>query len=216
MVQVVLESRSNRRLTATLTLPAQIYLRMTLSPCAFLTAQPQKFDRFENLITVLLEKMTDHADFRGILFVQQRVTTHVVQYYLAQNSRLGSRIQSHCLYAANSPATASLGLSKTACKEALQCFAEGTSNLLISTSVAEEGIDITAANVVVYLDPIHTAVSYVQGRGRARQENSSFTLLSERADRPATVLAQQEREQHAIASSYVPQLKVLNTTMQRK
>ena len=48
------------------------------------------------------------------------------------------------------------------------------------------------------------AVSYVQGRGRARQANSSFVMLDEREDRPAIMLAQQEVEQHKIASSFSP------------
>ena len=63
-----------------------------------------------------------------------------------------------------------------------------------------------AANCVIYLDPMNHAVSYVQGRGRARHEKSSFVMLSERADRPASVLAQQEKEQHDVASSYSPTL----------
>ena len=177
---------------------------------AFLMAQPQSFERFENMVTVLSEKLEAHPDFRCILFVQQRVTTHIVQYYLSQHKHLGSLIKSRLLYATDSPATASLKFSKTDRDKALQAFALGSANLLISTSVAEEGLDIPAANAVIYLDPINNAVSYVQGRGRARQENSSFTLLSERIDRPATVLAQQEREQHKFASSFEPRSIEMN------
>jgi len=52
---------------------------------------------------------------------------------------------------------------------------------------------------------MNTAVSYVQGRGRARQANSSFVMLDQRHDRPAALLAQQEEEQHRIASTFVPE-----------
>jgi hypothetical protein len=52
--------------------------------------------------------------------------------------------------------------------------------------------------------PFNHAVSYVQGRGRARQANSSFVVLNQRHDRPASMLAQQECKQHSIASSFKP------------
>jgi len=66
-------------------------------------------------------------------------------------------------------------------------------------------MDIPEANCVIYFDPMNTAVSYVQGRGRARQANSSFVMLDQRHDRPAALLAQQEEEQHRIASTFVPE-----------
>jgi superfamily II DNA/RNA helicase len=163
-------------------------------------------ERFDNMCNVLLEKMDDLPNFRGIIFAQQRVMTHIIKYVIENKSPqyLSSRVRSRCLYSTKSPATASLSVSKLESSQALEAFSSGQANLLISTSVAEEGLDVPAANCVIYFDPIDHAVSYVQGRGRARQENSSFVMLNQRRDRPATLLAQQECEQHSIASSFVP------------
>ena len=66
--------------------------------------------------------------------------------------------------------------------------------MLIAISVAEEGLNIPAANCVIYFDPTNHAVSYVQGQGRARQANSSFVMLDQREDRPAEMLAKQKIE----------------------
>ena len=55
------------------------------------------------------------------------------------------------------------------------------------------------------------AVSYVQGRGRARHAKSSFVMLDEGADRPASLLTKQEAEQHNVASSFVPENSTTNT-----
>lgn len=49
-----------------------------------------------------------------------------------------------------------------------------------------------------------TCDTSAQGRGRARQADSSFVVLSERADRPAALLAQVEQQQLAIAQRFVP------------
>eukprot|EP00956_Cyclotella_meneghiniana_P000037 scaffold83_cov57-Cyclotella_meneghiniana.AAC.3 len=164
------------------------------------------FSRFENLYTVLYEKIQDHShnDFRCILFVKQRVTTHILKHVLEGHNQLGSLVKAQCIYSTKTPATASLSISKQASKDALGAFATGLSNMLIATNVAEEGIDIPEANCVIYWDPMDHAVSYVQGRGRARHSKSSFVMLSERVDRPASMLAQQEAQQHAVASSFRP------------
>ena len=56
-------------------------------------------------------------------------------------------------------------------------FARGDLNLLLATSVAEEGTEIPVANVVLRFDPIQNPVSLVQSRGRARQADSAFLVM---------------------------------------
>ena len=136
--------------------------------------------------------------------MKQRVTTHVLKYVIESHRELGLHINAKCVYATKTPATASLSVSKQESKNALESFGNGSSNMLIATNVADEGLDIPAANCVIYFDPMDHAVSYVQGRGRARHADSSFVVLDQRTDRPASLLAKQEAEQHNVASSFVP------------
>lgn len=58
-------------------------------------------------------------------------------------------------------------------------FHAGEINLLIATSVLEEGLNVRKCNVVVRFDSIDTYPSFVQSMGRARKENSRFVILSE-------------------------------------
>jgi len=51
---------------------------------------------------------------------------------------------------------------------------------------------VPEANCIIRFDPIQTPVSLIQGRGRARQEKSSFVVMEERKDRPLEKLAQAE------------------------
>ena len=53
-------------------------------------------------------------------------------------------------------------------KLALERFHKGSCQLLVCTSVLEEGIDVCACNVVVRLDCQLSLRSYIQSRGRAR------------------------------------------------
>lgn len=47
-------------------------------------------------------------------------------------------------------------------------------NLLIATSVVEEGVDVTACSFVIVFDGIKTTKGYVQMKGRARQKSAKF------------------------------------------
>ncbi|KAL1692718.1 hypothetical protein GGG16DRAFT_123829 [Schizophyllum commune] len=61
--------------------------------------------------------------------------------------------------------------------ETLEDFRLGTKNVIVSTSVAEEGIDIQACGCVVRWDPPPNMASWVQSRGRARRKRSVFVSL---------------------------------------
>ncbi|CAB1120108.1 unnamed protein product [Ectocarpus sp. CCAP 1310/34] len=170
----------------------------------FWEAVPGTFPRFEHLKNVLLDKYDHHGGngsggsegeaFRGIVFVRQRVTTHVLAHVIAADPSMAP-FSAACLCASSSPATASLSLSERATQEILEAFRSGSVNLLLSTAVAEEGIDVADANCVVRYDSIDHVVSMVQGRGRARGEKSSFVVLCERADRTTADLEAVEQRQ---------------------
>lgn len=55
-------------------------------------------------------------------------------------------------------------------------------NLLVATSIAEEGLDIQAANLVVRFDLFNRHISFLQSRGRARAKQSRFICMVERAN----------------------------------
>eukprot|EP00004_Rigifila_ramosa_P008511 TRINITY_DN19761_c0_g1_i1.p1 TRINITY_DN19761_c0_g1~~TRINITY_DN19761_c0_g1_i1.p1 ORF type:complete len:314 (-),score=72.79 TRINITY_DN19761_c0_g1_i1:82-1023(-) len=154
-----------------------------------------QFLRFESLIDAIVHEHQTKPDFRGILFVDQRVATHILSFVLSKDERTASRFSSACIYSSASAATPSLAISAARAKEILAAFACGQCNLLIATNVAEEGMDIPAANCVIRFDPMVHAVSMVQSRGRARQDASSFVVLSQRADRPLAVLQRSEEQQ---------------------
>lgn len=179
--------------------------RVTNAISSFFDTHQVSMERFNNLYDVLQEKMGQYGSgFRCVLFVKQRVTTHILKHLIESHVELSRSLRARCIYATKSPATASLSVSKQEASDAIREFGTGEANLLIATNVAEEGLDIPAANCVVYFDAMDHSVSYVQGRGRARQAKSSFVMLAQREDRPASVLAQQESEQHRIATTFTP------------
>ncbi|MFA6461678.1 MAG: DEAD/DEAH box helicase [Candidatus Woesearchaeota archaeon] len=71
-----------------------------------------------------------------------------------------------------------VGFSQKQQKEILDQFREGEFNILIATSVAEEGLDIPKVDKVIFYEPIPSAIRSIQRRGRTgRLEKGEVTIL---------------------------------------
>ena len=64
------------------------------------------------------------------------------------------------------------GLSQKEQKEIIKSFRMGEYDVLISTSVAEEGIDIPAVDLVVLYEPVPSEVRMIQRRGRTGRKRT--------------------------------------------
>lgn len=69
--------------------------------------------------------------------------------------------------------------TKTDVKEVLDGLRSGKSNVLIATSIVEEGVDIDACSFVIAFDSIQTTKAYVQMKGRARRQHAKFFVFQD-------------------------------------
>jgi len=65
--------------------------------------------------------------------------------------------------------------------EALNKFREGEYNVLVATSVAEEGLDIPSADLVIFYEPVGSEIRTIQRRGRTgrHREGEVMVLVAE-------------------------------------
>jgi len=63
------------------------------------------------------------------------------------------------------------GLTQKKQKEVIKSFKMGIYDVLISTSVAEEGIDIPAVDLVILYEPVPSEIRMIQRRGRTGRKN---------------------------------------------
>jgi len=70
------------------------------------------------------------------------------------------------------------GLKQREQKAIIEKFKEGKINVLVATSIAEEGLDIPEVNEVIFYEPIPSAIRSIQRRGRtARLSKGSLKIL---------------------------------------
>jgi Fanconi anemia group M protein len=70
------------------------------------------------------------------------------------------------------------GLSQKKQIELIEQFKDGLYNVLICTSVAEEGLDIPRVDAVIFYEPIPSAIRTIQRRGRTgRQDKGKVVVL---------------------------------------
>ncbi|ROW06517.1 hypothetical protein VMCG_04359 [Cytospora schulzeri] len=142
-------------------------------------------DKVRQLINVLSKYK---GDARGIVFVKERATTVVLGHILATHPEISKRYRTGTMVGTSFVPVIKqhfLDLAERDYSLSLEGFREGRLNLLVATSVLEEGIDVPACNLVICMDKPASLKSFIQRRGRARMRESHLYLFEEETDEAA-------------------------------
>lgn len=139
-------------------------------------------EKVRQLIDVLINY---GGDARGIIFVKERATTVVLTQLLKSHPEISKRYRIGKMVGTSFvPGVKQdfLDLPEKGNDLSLESFRDGRLNLLVATSVLEEGIDVPACNLVICLDKPANLKSFIQRRGRARMGGSHLYLFEETTD----------------------------------
>jgi len=153
-----------------------------------------------------------NKDFRGLIFVEQRVTAIALCQLLSEHPGTKNLFSSGTFVgtATNQSRKTELAdlLHQKCQKEVLKEFREGSKNIVIATSALEEGIDVSACNVVICFNKPPNLKSFIQRRGRARHEKSTFMILLS-SDEHADLGAAWERMESKMVEEYMRESRQL-------
>ncbi|XP_042637052.1 probable ATP-dependent RNA helicase DHX58 [Orycteropus afer afer] len=139
--------------------------------------------KLEVLEQILQKQFGCHDSPRGIIFSCTRQSAHSLMLWLQQQPGLQTvDIRAHLLIGAGNNSQ-SAPMTQKEQQEVIQKFRVGTLNLLVATSVVEEGLDIPHCNVVVRYGLLTNEISMVQARGRARAGQSVYSFVAAKGSR---------------------------------
>lgn len=129
------------------------------------------------LRTAILKEFTSRKDARGIIFTKTRRSAMALAQWVEDNPKFDEAGVHAAYLIGGGDQSVVKPMTAAEQKDVLKKFGTGKINLLIATTVAEEGLDIPACNVVIQYGRITNEISMIQSRGRGRAADSTYILI---------------------------------------
>ncbi|KAJ7329142.1 hypothetical protein JRQ81_015316 [Phrynocephalus forsythii] len=127
---------------------------------------------------VLRDQFQEEKSSRGIVFSRTRQSAHSLHQWVQDNKvLLELGIKSGVLTGAGY-SSYTKHMTQQEQQNVIQHFRKGALNVLFSTSVAEEGLDIPECNIVIRYGLMTNEIAMMQARGRARAPDSTYSVLA--------------------------------------
>lgn len=181
-------------------------------------------DKVARLIALLVAEFNGKSggnQFSGLVFVEQRVGVSVLAEILREYPDTREIFDVGTLVGTsdNSAKTGRLVYEPTTLQEqkgTIEGFRRKTKNIVISTSVVEEGLDIPACHLVVCFSLPKNVKSFIQRRGRARQEKSTYYLMFEEGSDTREKIAKLEQLEREMIQEYMDETRELEKRLNRE
>ncbi|XP_004428316.1 PREDICTED: interferon-induced helicase C domain-containing protein 1 [Ceratotherium simum simum] len=136
----------------------------------------EKLTKLRNTIMEHYTRTDESA--RGIIFTKTRQSAYALSQWITENEKFAEvGVKAHHLIGAGHSSEFK-PMTQNEQKEVISKFRTGQINLLIATTVAEEGLDIKECNIVIRYGLVTNEIAMVQARGRARADESTYVLVA--------------------------------------
>jgi len=121
---------------------------------------------------ILHEQIAAKPESRIMVFTNYRDTATSLQTFLKEDPAIRA-----VRFVGQSSRDNDQGLSQKKQAEILQKFRAGDYNVLIATSVGEEGIDIPATDLVLFYEPVPSEIRSIQRKGRTGRARAGRVVV---------------------------------------
>jgi Fanconi anemia group M protein len=128
--------------------------------------------KFDFVAKEVEKQLRTKKDSRIIVFTHYRDTSILVCDELAQHKGIKP-----VRFVGQASRGEDKGLSQKKQVELIQKFKEGKYNVLVATSVAEEGLDIPQTDLVVFYEPVPSEIRTIQRRGRTGRKRAGKVVV---------------------------------------
>jgi ERCC4-related helicase/ERCC4-type nuclease len=134
----------------------------------------QLHPKYRKTRMLLAETLGLEGGERVIIFTESRDTAEALTEFLSESFDAKR-------FVGQGDREGSDGMTQTQQQEVLDAFRAGEFEVLVSTSVAEEGLDVPEVDLVLFYEPVPTAIRSIQRKGRTgrQSEGRVVVLLAE-------------------------------------
>ena len=127
--------------------------------------------KFRRARMLVAQRLGIEGGERVIVFTESRDTAETLTDFLGKHFETRK-------FVGQSDTDGSDGMTQRQQQDALDAFRDGEFEVLVSTSVAEEGLDVPEVDLVLFYEPVPTAIRAIQRKGRTgRQTEGAVTVL---------------------------------------
>jgi len=171
--------------------------------------------KLKKIISIIKEEFEEFDNKKILVFTQYREMAEFLKNLLQKEFNNQLKIEK---FIGQATKMDDIGYSQRLQIEILEKFREGLINILIATSVAEEGLDIPNVDAIIFFEPVPSEIRLIQRRGRTGRyaPGRCYILVTEETvDVPFYIVARRkERSMNSILST--PEQLVLISSLKRK
>jgi Fanconi anemia group M protein len=126
--------------------------------------------KFRRTRMLLAKTLGIRGGDRVIVFTESRDTAEALTDFLAEGFAVRR-------FVGQGDRDGSDGMTQTEQKDTLEAFRDGEFEVLVSTSVAEEGLDVPEVDLVLFFEPVPTAIRSIQRKGRTGRQTEGRVVV---------------------------------------
>ncbi|KAM4558868.1 interferon-induced helicase C domain-containing protein 1 [Odontesthes bonariensis] len=134
-------------------------------------------DSLSKLRTKILQEFSSRTEARGIIFTKTRHSAITLSQWIQENPKFADIGVKPSYVIGGGDQSDVKPMTAAEQRDVLKKFFMGEVNLLIATTVAEEGLDIPACNFVIRYGLVTNEIAMIQSQGRGRAEDSTYTVV---------------------------------------
>lgn len=151
---------------------SDLNFRSALIKCQSLYDKKVKHPKLESLKEMVSKEITESKEAKIIIFNQYRDNAADI----VENLNFIEGVKARLFIGQTKKNDK--GMSQKQQKEMLDSFRVSEFNVLVATSIGEEGLDIPKVDLVIFFEPIPSAIRHIQRKGRTgRQDKGRVVIL---------------------------------------
>jgi ERCC4-related helicase len=179
-----------------------------LEAIAYVKSLKIEHPKIQEIVTIVKEQLTLKKDSKIIVFTHYRDTS---LYVLKQLEKIP--IAKPVRFIGQAGKENDKGLTQKEQIDIIRRFKKDEYNILIATSVAEEGLDIPSTDLVVFYEPVPSEIRTIQRKGRTARQMAGKVIILIAKGTPDEAYywssRQKERRMHS-------ELEILRTALRKK